>query len=117
VDRGEHISYMVLELGVRVESSDGIEVGRVKRVLQVPEKDVFDGIVVATRDGERFADADDVGEIYERVVILRVTADEAARLPYPGANPATMSVTPDDTSRGGVGYTARRLWSRITGSR
>ena len=70
---------MVLQKGVRVESSEGSEVGRVKRVLQVPEKDVFDGIILSTPNGDRFADADDVDTIYENVVVLRV-GDEGAAL-------------------------------------
>src|SRR5437764_4257605 len=107
---------MVLQKGVRVESSEGSEVGRVKRVLQVPEKDVFDGIILSTPTGERFADADDVAEIYENVVVLGVGDEGAAMLPHPGKNAGTLSVSPEDASDSGVRHAVRRAWNRISGN-
>lgn len=107
---------MVLQKGVRVESSEGGEVGRVKQVLQVPEKDVFDGIVVSTPTGDRFADADDVGEIYEDLVVLRVGDEAAARLPRPGKNAGTMTVDPADATDSGVRHTLRKAWNRVSGN-
>jgi hypothetical protein len=104
---------MVLANGTRVESSDGAEVGTVKQVLQVPEKDVFDGIVLRTPSGERFADADDVGYIYENLVVLKVNAEAAALLPKPGPSAGTMSVTPDDVADSNLRYGARKLFSRF----
>jgi hypothetical protein len=115
VDRGDPISYMVLKPGVRVESSEGGEVGQVKRVLEVPEKDVFDGIVLTTPQGDRFADADDVGEIYENLVVLRVDDEGAALLPRPDENPATLGVSPADASESNLRHAARRAWNRISG--
>jgi TPP-dependent pyruvate/acetoin dehydrogenase alpha subunit len=116
MDRGDRISYMVLKQGVPVESSDGGSVGQVKRVLQVPEKDVFDGIVLSTPQGDRFADADDVAEIYENLVVLRVGDEAAAMLPRPGKNAGTMSVSPEDATDSGVRHAVRRAWNRISGN-
>ncbi len=116
VERGDPISYMVLREGVRVESSEGGQVGTVKRVLQVPEKDVFDGIILSTPNGDRFADADDVGQIYENLVVLNVGDEGAATLPRPGKNAGTLSVSPDDTSDSGIRHAARRAWNRISGN-
>src|SRR4029077_20846133 len=107
-ERGGPISYMVLKSGVRVDSSEGTEVGRVKRVLQVPEKDVFDGIVLSTPGGDRFADADDIGEIYENLVVLRVDDEGALALPRPGKNAGTLSVSPEDATDSGVRHAMRR---------
>jgi uncharacterized Fe-S cluster-containing radical SAM superfamily protein len=42
------ISYQALRKGVPVRASGGEEVGTVEHVLQVPELDVFDGIVLTT---------------------------------------------------------------------
>jgi hypothetical protein len=42
------ISYQVLRKGVPVRASGGEELGTVEHVLQVPELDVFDGIVLRT---------------------------------------------------------------------
>ncbi len=116
VERGDRISYMVLRSGVQVESSDGAAVGTVKRVLQVPEKDVFDGIILSTPRGDRFADADDVAEIYENLVVLRVSDEAAAMLPKPGKNAGTLSVSPEDASDSGLRHAMRRAWNRISGN-
>ena len=114
--RGDPISYMVLQEGVPVETSEGGAFGTVKRVLQVPEKDVFDGIVVSTPQGDRFADADDVDVIYENVVVLRVGDEAAARLPRPGKTAGTLSVSPEDASDSGLRHAMRRAWNRISGN-
>ena len=107
---------MVLRTGVRVESSEGGAVGTVKRVLQVPEKDVFDGIVLSTPQGDRFADADDVSEIYENLVVLNVGDEGAALLPRPDKNAGTLSVSPEDASDSGMRHAVRRAWNRISGN-
>ena len=85
-DYGSPISYMVLAEGTPVFASDGPEVGKVARVLAVPEKDIFDGIVINTSGGRRFVDAPEVGRIYERGVMLGIDSAEAASLPEPDAN-------------------------------
>jgi uncharacterized Fe-S cluster-containing radical SAM superfamily protein len=60
------ISYQALRKGVPVRASGGEEVGTVEHVLQVPELDVFDGIVLTTAGGLRFADADQVATTTDR---------------------------------------------------
>jgi hypothetical protein len=87
VERGHPISYRVLERGTPVETSDGQQFGRVKRVLEVRAKDVFDGVVVKTSDGDRFVDADEIDRLYENVMVLSVDAEAAALLPRPGESP------------------------------
>ena len=112
-DRGERTAYEALESGVRVWTSDGEELGHVKRVMIVREKHLFDGIVVKTAAGDRFVDAPEVDEIYENLVTLKIDAGEAAALPKPGENPAAMRVSANDFAESGV----RRLWKRISGRR
>jgi hypothetical protein len=91
VDRGEPISYRVLERGTPVETSDAQQFGHVKRVLEVRAKDVFDGVVVRTPDGDRFVDADEIDYLYENLMLLNIDAETAARLPRPGENPHTFA--------------------------
>lgn len=91
VDRGDPISYRVLEKGTRVETADGQEFGRVKRVLEVRAKDVFDGVVVKTPDGDRFVDADEIDRLYENAMVLNLSAEAAALLPKPGDHPHTYA--------------------------
>jgi len=83
-DLGAPISYMVLERGVAVFSSDGEQLGSVVSVQRDVATDIFDGIVFTTGAGfarHRFVDAPEVGEIYERGVILRIDAAAASELP------------------------------------
>jgi uncharacterized protein YrrD len=83
-DLGAPLSYLVLETGVPVYSKDGERLGRVTRVLSAPEANLFDGIIVDTKagpGGHRFVDAPEVGEIYERGVVLTIDAAEVESLP------------------------------------
>lgn len=83
-DLGAPLSYLVLEKGVPVYSSDGQRLGRVVRVLSAPEANMFDGIIFDTKagpGGHRFVDAPEIGQIYERGVVLTIDAAEAESLP------------------------------------
>jgi len=83
-DHDDHaISYKVLRRGTPVRSTDGVEVGTVHQVLDNTRENIFDGIVIATRDGQRFVDAPEVARITERAVTLTIDAAEAARLEPP----------------------------------
>src|SRR5262245_22964256 len=113
-DLGNPISYMALAQGTPVFGSDGAEVGHVAHVLADDEEDVFDGIVIAHGLGHHvFADADEVGDIHERGVTLRVTGAEAEHLPRPECNPAVMEVDPADTARGKLSSKLHRAWDLL----
>jgi hypothetical protein len=119
-DLGDPTSYLTLPEGVPVFSSDGQRLGKVVRVMAAPEANMFDGIVIDTTagpGGHRFVDAPEVGQIFERGVVLKLDAAEAASLPKPGPNPAALSVSADDlVGRGGGGF-LRRAWDSLTGRR
>jgi sporulation protein YlmC with PRC-barrel domain len=123
VDRGRPASYLTLVEGIPVYTLDGVSLGKVARVLADVDKDVFDGLVIAARGRERFVDAARVREIYERAVVLAVTAEEAKRLPGPPPVPPVIEVTreewakrPADTAESSSGP-IRRAWERIFGRR
>ena len=64
----EPASYLTLEPGADVFSSDGERIGTVEHVLRDDATDIFDGIVIDVRIGPgglRFVDAPEVGEIRE----------------------------------------------------
>lgn len=82
-DDGLAIAYKALRRGTTVRSSDGIEVGKVRRVLDNTRENIFDGIVVETRGGMKFVDAPEVRHIAERAVTLTITAEEVAEQPAP----------------------------------
>jgi hypothetical protein len=80
-DDGYAISYKLLERGIPVVSSDGVEVGTVERVLDNAREQIFDGIVVRAGGRELFVDAPEVARIAERRVTLSIDAGEAEKLP------------------------------------
>lgn len=98
-DLGEPTSYLVVDKGVPVYSSDGRNLGRVVRVLAAREADMFDGIIFDTTKGpggHRFVDAPEVAALYERGVVLKIDAAQAAGLHEPRKNPGSLSVNPAD---------------------
>ena len=119
-ERGEPISYMVLVEGTRVEGRDGAEIGTVKRVLADTGADSFDGMILDTPDGDRFVDAPQVGDLYTRLVVLEMTADDAKQLPEPSPSPAAADLDPDSIAGDGPGDkvrdAARKAWDRISGN-
>jgi hypothetical protein len=118
-DLGQPSSYYALETGLPVYSSDGKALGKIERVLADLDADVFDGIVFDTSalpGGHRFVDAPEVGDIYDRGVVLKITAAEVAELPPPSANPGSISVKPGDLGPGKRGP-LRRAWDAISGKR
>jgi hypothetical protein len=119
-DLGRPSSYLTVDKGVPVYSSDGERLGRVVRVLSAPNIDMFDGIVLDTTagpGGHRFVDAPEVAEIYEGGVVLKLDAAEAAGLPAPRANPGSLSVNPADLVGGGKRGILRRAWDSLSGRR
>lgn len=114
-------SYLTLEPGTPVYGGDGLQVGVVEHVLAVPDEDIFDGLVVKVDDGllkdeRRFADALQVEEIYERGVVLTISAADAGRLPEPSENPAALDAGPDDTVPDGLRDKLRRAWDLVSGN-
>ena len=119
-DKGDPIAYMVLADDTPVYSSDGAKLGQVKRVLADAEADIFDGLIVDTRDGDRFVDGPNVSELYERAVVLGLSSDDAQHMPEPTASPAVMEPTADDiagdTAGDTVAHRLRQAWNRISGN-
>ena len=117
MERGDPISYLVLEPGTPVVTRDGEPVGTVKRVLAVPDEDLFDGLILDTPAGDRFVDAEGVAEIYEGEVVLALNAEEARDLHDPSPTAAQLEVDPDTAAgRTTVGDRIRRAWDLISGN-
>ena len=75
-DDGHAISFQVLPRGTPVRSSDGVQLGTVRRVHEAKREHIFDGIDVDTPDGLRFLDAPEVARIAERAVTTTFAAGE-----------------------------------------
>ena len=120
-DLGEPSSYLNLTKGAECYTCDGDKVGRVEHVLAAPDEDIFDGIVLDTSvlpGGHRFVDADQVEEIFDRGVLLKIDRRAADQLPEPSPNPATMEVTADDVAEDDESSLKRKLhraWQVLSG--
>ena len=112
-DHGHAIGYKVLARGTPVRSSDGVQVGTVRRVQDNAREHIFDGIVIDTPDGRRFVDAPEVARIFERAVILTITADEARALPEQGSAVADRMRNARTVRRAKrLGRSMRERWDR-----
>ncbi len=56
-DYGHAIGFEVLRRGTPVISSDGVQIGTVRRVSNAIRERIFDGLTIDTPDGQRFLDA------------------------------------------------------------
>jgi len=120
MDLGEPASYRVLVAGTPVYSADETAIGKVTHVLAAEDEDVFDGIVIGEHifGGEhRFADADDVQEIFEHGVLLKLDRAACEQLPKPSANPAVIRDDPAESESEFRHQKLRRAWNLISGAR
>jgi uncharacterized protein YrrD len=78
----EPVSWLMVEPGWKVQTSDGKEVGAVHEVLADEDADIFDGLAVASGvlKRPRYVPSESVGEITEGHVSLTITADDFERL-------------------------------------
>ena len=76
------VSWFVVEPGWKVVAADGDEVGTVHEVLGDLERDIFDGIAVATAPLAKptYVPSEQVGEIREGEVHLEATSAQFAQL-------------------------------------
>lgn len=111
-------SYLTLEKGADVESSDGERVGAVEHVLRDESADIFDGLVIDTQTGPgglRFVDAPQVEDIRDGCVVLALPASEIDALPKPDANPAVMESHGAEDSESPLEHKLRRAWEIVSG--
>src|SRR4051812_25127263 len=119
MDLGAPSSYLALKEGTEVYGPDEARVGRVEHVLSAPEEDIFDGLVIDTAAGPggmRFADADQVEEIFEGGVLLKVGADA---LHEPSENPAALEIDPAEEEEGAgrrLEHKLKRAWDYVSGN-
>lgn len=118
MDLGAPSSYLALNPGTAVYSSDEQELGLVEHVLAEPGLDIFEGIVIDRSrlpGGHRFVDATEVAEIFDRGVVLKVSAAAAQELPTPEPNPAAIKADPADAEGSELEHKLRRAWDKISG--
>ncbi len=97
MDEGLPIAYNVLDKGVAVLGSDGVQVGTVHHVVAAVEQDIFHGLVISAPDhGLRFVEAADVASLHERGVDLRIDSQAAQSLPEPGGGAPVYDEDPGE---------------------
>jgi hypothetical protein len=110
LDEGHAIHYSAVQPGTPIYSSDGIEVGRVREVLDNHKELIFDGLVFEDDGGGlRFADAPEVARTAERAVILTLDAEQARRLGPPERGQAKLA---PDLRSGRLGRLFGGGWKR-----
>ena len=114
MDHGAPRSFLDVDRGVEVISADGQRVGILRDVLVDDQTNIFDGLVIDDGGGVRFVDAPEVQAIFERAVVLTLTAAEARSLPAPSGNHA-VGPTGGTASAPGGGGPFRRAWNRLVG--
>ena len=77
-DLGAPQSFLVLADGTPVYDRAGDRVGTVAHVLADDQDEIFQGLVVKTGDGHRYASADQVDGIFAHGVIVAVPAGQLA---------------------------------------
>jgi hypothetical protein len=112
-DDGDAIGYKVLARGTPVRTSDGVQIGTVRRVQDNAREHIFDGVVIDTPDGRRFVDAPEVARIFERAVVLTITAAQAEELPEPASGVAARMRNAGAVRRAKrMGRSMRDRWDR-----
>jgi hypothetical protein len=76
------VSWLMIEPGWKVLASDGSEVGAIDEVVGDSSVDIFDGLAIATSafGKPRYVPAEQVGEITEGTVRLKLSPEQVERL-------------------------------------
>jgi len=89
LDEGHAIHYSAVRPGTPVYSADGVELGRVREILDNHKEHIFDGVVFEDVGGDlRFADAPEVARTAEKAVTLALDAEGARLLGPPEQGPS-----------------------------
>jgi hypothetical protein len=83
LDEGHPVHYSAVPRGTPVYSSDGVEVGSVREMLDNQREHIFDGVVFTDGIKLRFVDAPEVARTAERAVTLSIDAEAARQLGPP----------------------------------
>ncbi len=78
MDDDTAVSYQAAVTGSRVLSASGHQIGTLEHVLEVPQLDLFDGIVIHTSAGLRFIDPDRIEKITRSYIKCSISDDQAA---------------------------------------
>jgi hypothetical protein len=95
---GDPVSWFLIEHGWKVVDSGGEEIGTVDEIAGDSSDDIFNGLSVATSmlGSPRYVPSEQVAEIREGTVHLKLSKDEVHRLGEFREPPTTAEVLPED---------------------
>ena len=78
----EPVSWLLIEPGWKVVDADGEDIGRIEEVVGDTSSDIFNGLAVSTGllGKPRYVPAEQVGEITDGQVQLKLPAEHVERL-------------------------------------
>jgi hypothetical protein len=93
---GDPVSWFVVEHGWKVLAVDGTSVGTVEEVIGDTGKDIFNGLSVSPGliKHPRYVPAEEVAEITEGEIRLRLSREEFDRLGYHEEAPPSAEILP-----------------------
>jgi hypothetical protein len=94
---GDPVSWLMIEQGWKVLDADGNEVGRVEETVGDSSRDIFNGLTIAKGLLARgqYVPAEQVAEIVDGRVQLKLRRDEVERLPEYSEPPPQERVRPE----------------------
>ena len=97
---GDPVSWLLIERGWEVVDSAGEPVGRIEDVVGDSSHDIFDGLSIATSllGAPRYVPAEQVGEITEGRVTLKLSQAEVKRLGEYEEPPTSAEIEPEKAS-------------------
>jgi hypothetical protein len=92
------VSWFLIESGWKVVAADGESVGSVDEIIGDSSKDIFNGLAVSTTflGKPRYVAAEDVAEITEGTIRLKLAKERVERLGEYEEPPTTAEILPDD---------------------
>ena len=95
------VSWFLIEAGWTVVDATGEEVGSVDEVVGDSSDDIFNGLSISTSllGRPRYIPSEQVGEITEGRVHLKLTKDQVGRLGEYEEPPTTAEILPDEAGR------------------
>jgi uncharacterized protein YrrD len=92
------VSWLMIEPGWSVKSSDGKDVGKVTEVVGDSSSDIFNGLAISTGllSKDRYVPAERVGAIVEGTVRLELIRDDVSGLEEYERPPVSEEILPPD---------------------
>ena len=87
---GDPVSWLQIEQGWSVVTSDGVDIGTVAQIEGDKQEDIFDGLAVESGKQIRYVPGEQVGQIFPGRVTLKIRSSDLGALePFEAPPPET----------------------------